>query len=36
VYVALTEEGEQITLTPEEFRQRYGWKNDPSRVRLGT
>ena len=24
----------QETLTPEEFSKRYGWKNDPSRVRV--
>ena len=24
----------QVTLTPEEFAQKYGWKNDPERVRL--
>jgi hypothetical protein len=34
VYVVLTEDDEQITLTPAEFEQRYGWKNDPSKVRL--
>lgn len=33
VYVVQTKEG-QITLTPEEFAKKYGWKNDPSRVRL--
>lgn len=32
VYVALTDDGEQITLTPAEFEQRFGWQNDPSQV----
>lgn len=36
VYVALTEDDQQLTFTPEEFSQKYGWKNDPSQVRLGT
>lgn len=34
VYVATTDSGEQITLTPAEFAKRFGWKNDPSQVRL--
>jgi serine/threonine protein kinase/WD40 repeat protein len=34
VYVATTDAGEQITLTPAEFEKRYGWKNDPSKVTL--
>lgn len=34
VYVALTDAGEQITYTPEEFSKKYGWKNDPSQIRL--
>jgi WD40 repeat protein len=33
VYVVQTDHG-QDTLTPEEFAQKYGWKNDPDRVRL--
>jgi WD40 repeat protein len=33
VYVAQTARGQE-TLTPEEFAQKYGWKNDPQRVRL--
>jgi len=33
-YVVLTDSGEQLTLTPEEFAKRYHWKNDPSQVRL--
>lgn len=33
VYVVHTDQGQE-TLTPEEFSRRYGWKNDPSRVRL--
>ena len=34
VYVAETDAGEQIILSPEEFCQRYAWQNDPARVRL--
>jgi len=34
VYVALTDKGEQLTLTPEEFSKKYGWKNDPEKVSL--
>ena len=34
VYVAMTEQGEQLTLTPDEFSRRFGWKNDPSKVRF--
>jgi hypothetical protein len=26
--------GHQETFTPEEFAKRFGWKNDPSKVRL--
>jgi WD40 repeat protein len=33
VYVAQTDQGQE-TLTPEEFAKKYGWKNDPARVRL--
>ena len=33
VYVAQDKEGQQ-TLTPAEFSQRYGWKNDPQKARL--
>jgi WD40 repeat protein len=32
VYVALTDQGEQIMLTPEEFAKRYDWKNIPSKT----
>ena len=32
VYVALTDAGEQITLSPEEFEKKYGWKNDPAKA----
>jgi len=28
VYVVLTDRGEQLTLSPEEFSKKYGWKND--------
>ena len=33
VYVVQTDRGQQ-TLTPEEFAAKYGWMNDPRRVRL--
>lgn len=33
VYVVQTEQGQE-TLTPNAFEKKYGWKNDPSRVRL--
>ncbi len=33
MHVVQTEAGQE-TLTPEEFAKRYGWNNDPSRVRL--
>ncbi len=33
VYVVQTEKGQE-TLSPEQFAQKYGWKNDPDRVRL--
>ncbi len=33
VYVAQTEAGRQ-TLTPAEFAEKYGWKNDPERFKL--
>jgi len=33
VYVVQTDEG-QFTLTPAEFAEKYGWKNDPEKVRL--
>lgn len=33
VYVAQTGAGQE-TLTPEQFAAKYGWKNDPERVRL--
>ena len=31
VYLVQTAEGQQ-TLTPDEFAQKYGWKNDPTKV----
>jgi hypothetical protein len=34
VYVALTDDGRQITLRQPEFAAAYGWKNDPERIRL--
>jgi WD40 repeat protein len=33
VHVVQTEDG-QLTLTPQEFAQRFGWQNEPERVRL--
>jgi WD40 repeat protein len=33
VYIVQTEQGQE-TLTPEEFAKKYGWRNDPARVRL--
>jgi hypothetical protein len=33
-YVVETKSG-QITLTPDEFADKYDWKNDPSMVQLG-
>jgi hypothetical protein len=33
VYVVETDAGQE-TLTPDEFSNRYGWKNDPENVRL--
>ena len=34
VYVVETDAGEQQTLTPAEFADRFGWKNDPSKATL--
>ena len=34
VYVALTDDGRQVTLRPAEFAAKYGWKNDPEKIRL--
>jgi WD40 repeat protein/Leucine-rich repeat (LRR) protein len=34
VYVVQLEDGRQETLTPAGFAQRFGWKNDPEKVRL--
>ena len=31
VYVVQTDRGQE-TFTPEEFAQKFGWKNDPKRV----
>ncbi len=33
VYVVETDQGQE-TLTPQEFERRFGWKNDPSKVKL--
>jgi Tol biopolymer transport system component len=30
--VALTDDGHQLTLTPDEFAEKYGWRNDPGKV----
>lgn len=32
VYVAVTDEGQRLLLSPDEFEQQFGWKNDPSKV----
>lgn len=34
IFVGQTDDGENLTLTPAEFRRRFGWSNDPSRARL--
>jgi WD40 repeat protein/serine/threonine protein kinase len=34
LYVAQHEDGSQVTYKPEEFREKFGWKNDPSKARL--
>jgi len=34
VYVVQTDSGEHLTLTPAEFADKFGWKNDPDKVRL--
>lgn len=34
VYVVQTDSGEQLTLAPADFAKKYGWKNDPQKVRL--
>ena len=34
VYVALTDNGRQITLRQPGFATTYGWKNDPQKIRL--
>ena len=36
VYVALTDDGREVTLRPAEFAAKYGWKNDPERIRLSS
>jgi hypothetical protein len=33
VSVVLSDQGEE-TLTPDEFAKKYGWQNDPEKVRL--
>ena len=34
LYIAVTDAGVQETLTYEEFSKKYGWKNDPEKVKL--
>ncbi len=34
VYVAQLDDGSNITLTPQEFAKRFGWKNDPEKATL--
>jgi len=34
VMVALTDDGQQLTITPAEFAAGFGWQNDPSKVTL--
>jgi hypothetical protein len=36
VYVALTDDGRQVTLRPAKFAAKYGWKNDPEKIRLSS
>ena len=34
VYVALHKDGTQLTYSAAEFREKFGWKNDPAKTRL--
>jgi formylglycine-generating enzyme required for sulfatase activity/serine/threonine protein kinase/WD40 repeat protein len=34
VYVAMHDDGSQVTYTPAEFREKFGWKNDPEKATL--
>ena len=34
IYIVQTDDGVQHTLTPAEFAEQYGWKNDPEKVKL--
>lgn len=34
VYVAMLEDGSQVTLTPKAFAERFGWKNGPAKAQL--
>jgi WD40 repeat protein len=34
VIVVLTDDGRQETLSPAEFEQKYGWRNEPEKVKL--
>jgi hypothetical protein len=34
VYVAQLDDGSNITLSPQEFAKRFGWKNDPEKATL--
>lgn len=34
VYVAQLDDGSNVTLSPQEFRAKFGWQNDPKKARL--
>jgi len=34
VYVAQLDDGSNVTFSPEEFRAKFGWQNDPNKARL--
>ncbi len=34
VYVALLDDGSQVTLSPDAFAAKFGWQNDPNRAYL--
>ena len=36
IYVALTDDGRQVTLRSAEFAAKCGWKNDPEKIRLSS
>ena len=33
-YVAETEDGRRLLLTPDQFEEEFGWRNNPAQVRL--